>query len=56
MFFTPRALRIPSVKSVLIPRTARRKANLIPSGRSVAAKGGRTARRTITGTRKRTTR
>jgi hypothetical protein len=51
MFSTPRALRIPSVKSVLIPRTARRKANLIPSGRTVATKSARRAAssaRTIT--------
>lgn len=48
--------RLPSAKALLVPRTARRKANLIPSGRSVAAKNGRAVRRTVTGTRTRTTR
>jgi hypothetical protein len=47
MFSTPKALRIPSVKSVLIPRTARRKANLIPSGRTVATKSARRTASTV---------
>lgn len=47
MFSTPKVLRIPSVKCVLVPRTVRRKANLVPSGRTVAARGGRTARSVV---------
>lgn len=50
MFSTPKALRVPSVKSVLVPRTVRRKLNVVPSGRTVASKSARrgmsTARKT----------
>lgn len=43
MFSTPKALRAPSVKSLIVPRSIRRKANLVPSGRSIAAKSARRA-------------
>ena len=48
MFFsTPRVFRVPSVKRVIVPRAVRRKANLVPSGRSVAARGGRAVTSTV---------
>jgi hypothetical protein len=49
MFSTPKALRVPSVKRLIVPRTVRRKTNLVPSGRTVAAKS---ARRAVSTTRK----
>lgn len=42
---TPKVLRVPTVKSVLVPRTVRRKTNIVPSGRAVAARTGRTVKR-----------
>ena len=38
---TPKALRVPSVKRVIVPAKVRRKANLVPCARTVAARTGR---------------
>jgi hypothetical protein len=44
---TPKALRIPSARSVLVPRKVRRKLNMIPSAPTIASKSARRTAGTV---------